>query len=228
MNSIPNLTARQGWALRNARILAFVALTVVGIVGLISCSSTPTPIPTDMSPAKYFQTVQEFFDTESYDDALRFLVDFETRHADSQDPAIKDRLLEGQYLIAQISYKRGKLTEALELYTALLHKYDGLTGKEASPPQWIKVLCTKMIATINKKLPKPTPTTSAEPAASPEVSPSPSPAASPAASPSASPAASPSAAPATAPSIPAVSPTASPSASPAANPAAAASPNPVK
>ena len=124
---------------------------------LVSCASTANlDIPADLSPAKFFQTTQELVDKEQWDAASQYLNEFKKRYQDSQDVAIQDKLLEGEYLTAQILYKRGKLAEARDAYAALLQKYDGVPEKASSPPQWIRILCTKMIDTITKKLaPKP-------------------------------------------------------------------------
>ena len=140
-------------------------IALAAVLSLVACASTSNqPIPADLSPAKFFQTTQELVDKEYFDEALRYLDEFKSRNQDSQDIAIQDKLLEGEYLSAQILYKRGKLAEAKEAYTVLLHKYDGLPEKSVSPPAWIRILCAKMIETIEKKL---APNTPAAPAASP-------------------------------------------------------------
>lgn len=129
---------------------------VIGTWGLLSCASIkPVDVPTDLSPAKFFQIVQEMVDNEQYDNALVYLGEFKTRNAGSPDVAIQDKLMEGEYLVAQIKYKQGHLAEARDLFAALLKQYDGIPEKASSPPQWIRVLSAKMIDSITKKLPTP-------------------------------------------------------------------------
>ena len=139
-------------AIFSPRTLGAFLFSLIGVVGLISCATASTaPIPTDLNPAKYFQLVQEMIDGENFPEAQRYLVEFAHRNVDSQDLAIKDKLIEAEYLLAQIDYKQGKLNEARQKYEALLQKYEGLAETETSPPQWIRVLCTKLVATISKK-----------------------------------------------------------------------------
>jgi outer membrane protein assembly factor BamD (BamD/ComL family) len=138
------------------RSLCLALLISIGIVGLVSCATAkPEDVPTDLSPAKFFQKVQELIDRENYESALVYLGEFAARNKDSQDVAIQDKLMEGEYLIAQIAYKQNRLAEARDLFKALLGKYEGVSEKASSPPQWIRVLCGKMIDIIDKKLPAP-------------------------------------------------------------------------
>jgi hypothetical protein len=146
-----NLVRRLG---RFALLLSVLTM----VFGLASCATPvkPEDVPANLSPAKFFQVVQEMIDKEDYDNAQVYLDEFAKRNAGSQEAAVTDRLLEGEYLSAQISYKKGKLAEARDQYAALLKKYDGVPEKSSSPPQWIRVLCAKMVDIISKKLPAPT------------------------------------------------------------------------
>jgi outer membrane protein assembly factor BamD (BamD/ComL family) len=138
-----------------ASCLVLPVAAIVLALGFSACATGPQEIPAELSPAKFFQITQELVDKENWDEAVHYLDEFKTRYGASEEPAVKDRLLEGEYLMAQISYKRGKLVEARDAYAALLKKYEGVPEKASSPPQWIRVLCVKMLATLAKKLPPP-------------------------------------------------------------------------
>ena len=148
------------------------------ILVLSACESTNTneAIPSDLSPAKFFLKAQEMVDSDNYDGALQYLNEFRHRFGTSTNADILDKYMEADYISAQISFKRGNLSEARAQYASLLAKYDGVAPDAASPPKWIKILCMKLIGIIDAKLngPSPAPAT-ASPTASPSPSPSPSP-----------------------------------------------------
>ena len=56
MNHVRNLS----------RNLVLTLLIAIGIAGLVSCATTKAEdVPTNLSPAKFFQIVQELIDRES-------------------------------------------------------------------------------------------------------------------------------------------------------------------
>lgn len=166
------LTANRTVWQRTPLLLAVCAVLLVS-----ACQTVPKPedVPADLSPAKFFQKVQESVDADQYDVANFYLEEFRKRFATSTDPGMLDKMMEADYLSAQITYKKGKLPEARAKYAALLAQYDGIPAEANSPPRWIKILCTKLIEIIDKKLGDKAPK-AATPSPSAITSPNPSPA----------------------------------------------------
>jgi len=168
----------QSSARKRVRILFILCASLL----MAACASLPKPedIPADLSPAKFFQKVQESVDAEQYDVALFYLDEFRKRFGTSTGAAILDKMLEADYVTAQINYKKGKLAEARTEYQAILKQYADVPNEAVSPPRWIKILCGKMIAVIDKKLadaaPKPSDSPNPAPTAGTEASTAASPA----------------------------------------------------
>lgn len=157
------------------RYRAHLLVVLCAALVITSCQTIPKAedIPANFSPAKFIQKAQESIDAEQYDAALFYLDEFRKRFGVSTGPAILDKLMEADYIAAQITYKRGKLPEARAMYEALLKQYDGVPNDAASPPRWIKILSTKLIATIDQKLAAKALAASPTPSSAPESSASP-------------------------------------------------------
>jgi len=119
------------------------------LLGLTACTTqiSLVDVPEGLSPEQLFQKAQDALNLSEYDNARTFIYAFKDRYPDEK---IKD--LEADYLLAQISYKQGKLPEALAQYQALLARYD--SDDAASYPQWPKILCIKLISKLEAKVPE--------------------------------------------------------------------------
>lgn len=124
-------------------ILPLVALTAVLVT---ACQTVPKSIPTDLTPAEYFQNAQlAVSEHENYDAALMYYNTFITRY-----PKDSSRIAEAQYEIAFLHYKKGNLPKSLELFKKLVEKYKQPNADTL--PRWPLVLSNKLIIIIDNDL----------------------------------------------------------------------------
>ena len=123
-------------------LLIFAILTVF----LFSaCETVPTNIPEDLKPIEYFQAAQTEAGKQYYNSALAYYNTFIERYPDDVQ-----RVIEAEFEIAMIYYKKGNLQRSQTLFNELLDKYTRPGGELL--PAWPRVLSEKMLITIDDKL----------------------------------------------------------------------------
>lgn len=114
-----------------------------------SCMSVPDPeeIPGDLHPRQYFQFAQNaVVDRSNYRAALVYYETFIERH-----PDLRDKVVEAEYEIAFIHYKREDYFKSEKLFKELLAKYE--TDDAIYYPYWPKILSEKILDKIGERKP---------------------------------------------------------------------------
>lgn len=149
-----------------------VSAAFAGLVLFLASCATPVTVatvPEDLSPAQLFQRAQDEINQDNWENARAYVMAFKERFPDEK---VKD--LEADYLLAQLLMKEDRPEEALAAFKTLLARFDEPDAQYY--PQWVKILCVKLIHKLEVQLAPP-----ATPApAAPAPSESPVPAATPA------------------------------------------------
>lgn len=125
-----------------ARLLSGTIVSLLLLLFLGACVSTmPETIPEGTSPSAFFQNGQEAATEERYDDAIRWYSTFIERY-----PEMAGQIVEAEYEIAFLHYKKGDTAGAVDLFEALLEKYR--SDEAAAWAQWPRVLAAKLIDQI--------------------------------------------------------------------------------
>ena len=121
-----------------------LAVLLLALIIITSCASTPKEIDETLNPAELFQLAQEASNNKDYDTALEYYDVFVKHHSDDIQ-----RLIEAEYEIAFIAYKKGEIDTAAELFTELLDRY---SGEGASVlPGWPMILSQKLLNQIENE-----------------------------------------------------------------------------
>ena len=125
------------------RVLPFVLASVFLI--LLSCNSVPKEIPEDMQPEEYFKNAQTaVVDWGNYRRALFYYNEFIKRY-----PDMKGKVLEAEYEIALIYYKKENYYESEKRFRAILDRYQ--TDDAVFFPEWPKILSEKILKQIEEE-----------------------------------------------------------------------------
>ena len=125
------------------RVLPFI-LTSVFLV-LLSCNSVPKEIPEDMQPEEFFKNAQaSVVDWGNYRRALFYYNEFIKRY-----PDMKGKVLEAEYEIALIYYKKENYYESEKRFKAILDRYQ--TDDAVFYPEWPKILSEKILKQIEEE-----------------------------------------------------------------------------
>ena len=125
------------------RVLPFI-LTSVFLV-LLSCNSVPKEIPEDMQPEEFFKNAQTaVVDWGNYRRALFYYNEFIKRY-----PDMKGKVLEAEYEIALIYYKKENYYESEKRFRAILDRYQ--TDDAVFYPEWPKILSEKILKQIEEE-----------------------------------------------------------------------------
>ena len=112
------------------------------------CQTVPKTIPTDLTPAEYFQDAQQESSAhDNYNAALLYYQTFINRY-----PKDNSRVAEAQYEIAFLHYKKGQLQLARSLFQKLVDEYKQPSADAL--PRWPLVLSNKLIIIIDNDLKK--------------------------------------------------------------------------
>ncbi|MBN2739155.1 MAG: tetratricopeptide repeat protein [Spirochaetales bacterium] len=111
---------------------------------LWSCASTVDPHSPDLEKVEYFQLSYEALDNNNYDLAISYYQAFKEKF-----PEDIDGNTWADYEIAFIYHKKGDNSKSLELFQALLAKYEEAPAD--SMPQGPKVLAQKVMEKINQE-----------------------------------------------------------------------------
>ncbi|UCF99873.1 MAG: hypothetical protein JSV89_10140 [Spirochaetaceae bacterium] len=136
----------------------FVITAVVSLLTL--CYSVPDEIEAGLTPLEYFQRAQEATDASRYALAIAYYEKFQEQYPVEQHPEELDRNIWAEYEIALLHSKMGKNKLALELFDALLAKYE--SGDFPDLPEGPRILAEKVKARIEEKLPPEEPAVSGQ------------------------------------------------------------------
>ncbi len=125
------------------RVLPFI-LSAVFLV-LISCNSVPKNIPEDMQPEEYFKNAQSaVVDWGNYKRALFYYNAFIEKY-----PDMKGKILEAEYEIALIYYKKENYYESEKRFRSILDSYE--TDDAVYYSEWPKILSEKILKQIEEE-----------------------------------------------------------------------------
>ncbi len=117
------------------------AAILLAVLIIASCTSSPAEIDETLNPAELFQLAQEASNDKDYDTALKYYEVFVKNHSDDIQ-----KLVEAEYEIAFIAYKKGELDRSKVLFEELLDRY---SGEGASVlPGWPMILSRKLLKEI--------------------------------------------------------------------------------
>ncbi|MDC7123943.1 MAG: tetratricopeptide repeat protein [Spirochaetales bacterium] len=118
-----------------------VAIILLAVV-LSSCKTTDVEIPEGMTPGEFFVEAQKASsEFNNYDKAIVYYETFISRYPD--EPLL---IVEAEYEIAFLHYKKGEDEVALQLFNELLEKYK--LPEAQIFPAWPEVLAKKIIDKI--------------------------------------------------------------------------------
>ena len=125
------------------RVLPFI-LTAVFLL-ITSCNSVPKNIPEDMQPEEYFKNAQSaVVDWGNYRSALFYYNEFIKRF-----PDMKSKIIEAEYEIAFIYYKKENYYESEKRFKSILESYK--TDDAVYYPEWPKILTEKILKQIEEE-----------------------------------------------------------------------------
>ena len=112
---------------------------------LSSCNTVPKNIPENMQPEEYFKNAQAaVVDWGNYKRALFYYNEFIKKYPDMQG-----KIIEAEYEIAYIYYKKDNYYESEKRFNSILEKYQ--SDYAALYPEWPKILSEKIIIKIEEK-----------------------------------------------------------------------------
>jgi outer membrane protein assembly factor BamD (BamD/ComL family) len=120
-------------------LLTLLALLTLG--ALASCQTTYPDIPDGFSAAEYFQQGQEAAAAERWRLALYYYESFV-----EQFPGDTQNVVAAEYEIAFLNYKMGNTDEAIQLFEALIDRYE--TEEGANLPEWPEVLSQRLLSEL--------------------------------------------------------------------------------
>lgn len=119
-------------------------IIILAVLIIASCTSAPKEIDETLNPAELFQLAQEASNTKDYDTALKYYEIFIKNYSEDTQ-----KLVEAEYEIAFIAFKRGETERAKILFEELLERY---SGEGASVlPAWPMILSRKLLKEIDKE-----------------------------------------------------------------------------
>ncbi|MCL2481800.1 MAG: tetratricopeptide repeat protein [Spirochaetaceae bacterium] len=131
---------------RNQLFVIFLIITIFLIIA--GCRGAPKEIPENLYPEEYFKNAQiAMVDWGNYKAALFYYEEFIKKFPDMQG-----KIIEAEYEIAFIHYRRKNYIEAEQMFESILDKYK--TPESAYYNEWPRVLSEKILAKIRKKMPK--------------------------------------------------------------------------
>ncbi|MCG8477934.1 MAG: tetratricopeptide repeat protein [Spirochaetales bacterium] len=126
------------------RIVA-VALAAGVAACTIACRTVPEEIPEGLSRMEMFQRAQEAVEVERWETALRYYEEFIRRFPDE-----RGAIVEAEYEIAFIAYKQEQYRESIELFEAILQKYE--EDETGLLPEWPRVLSLRLLEIIDERM----------------------------------------------------------------------------
>ena len=127
------------------RIEQLLVITIFIILMISGCRGVPKEIPDNLHPEEYFKNAQAaMVDWGNYKAALFYYEAFIKKF-----PDMRGKIIEAEYEIAFIHYRRKNYIEAEDRFVAILEKYK--TPESAYFSEWPKILSEKMLIKIRKQ-----------------------------------------------------------------------------
>ena len=124
---------------------ALLSCLIIAAAFVTGCRTVPDTIDENLSINEYFQKAQEaVVQRNDYDTALLYYTTFEERF-----PSESARIVEADYEIAFIYYKKEQYDKAEALFEDIIARYD--LPEAQSYYLWPKVLSEKILAKIKEK-----------------------------------------------------------------------------
>ena len=120
-----------------------IAIFVILIVLLLSCTTSPITVPNDLTPMELIQRGQEASDRNRYAHALQYYESLIARF-----PFDVDFICAAEYEIAFVHYKQGDYDLSRTQFNNLLDRYSG-PGGQLLPPQF-EILSHIVLARIDE------------------------------------------------------------------------------
>ena len=131
--------------MKNRKNQLSVLFLIISFLILASCKSVPKNVPDDLLPEEFFRLAQTaVVDWSNYNAALFYYNEFINRF-----PDMRGKVIEAEYEIAFIYYKRKNYDEATRRFNLILEQYQ--TPNRAYFNEWPKVLSEKILAAIEKR-----------------------------------------------------------------------------
>jgi tetratricopeptide (TPR) repeat protein len=128
----------------------FKPVTIAALASLLMvCSSVPDEIEEGLTPMEYFQRAQEASDAGRYALSMAYYEKFQEQYPEDQYPEERDRNIWAEYEIAFLYHKMGKNQIALDLFEALLERYE---SGEPDLPEGPRILAEKVKLRIEEAL----------------------------------------------------------------------------
>ena len=126
-------------------LLRIILLLAIVFLMLLGCRGIPKEIPDDLHPEEFFKLAQNaIVDWGNYRAALFYYEEFIERF-----PNMPGKIVEAEYEIAFIHYKRKNYEEAQARFNLILEKYQ--TQESIHFQEWPKILSEKILATIETR-----------------------------------------------------------------------------
>jgi len=131
---------------REQSVIIF-SLTIIFLL-ITGCRGVPKEIPENLYPEEYFKNAQSaVVDWGNYNAALFYYEEFIKNF-----PDMKGKIIEAEYEIAFIYYRKKNFPEAEKRFETILDKYT--TPESAYYNEWPRVLTEKILNKIRKQMPK--------------------------------------------------------------------------
>lgn len=125
--------------------LYVIFILIIIFLMLAGCKGVPKEIPDDLQPEEYFKNAQSaVVDWGNYNAALFYYEEFIKKFPDMQG-----KIVEAEYEIAFIYYKKKNYSESEKRFNLILDKYK--TAESAYYPDWPRILSEKILEKIESK-----------------------------------------------------------------------------
>ena len=121
-----------------------VIILIASLSLFVSCQTQPKTIPSNLTPAEYFQRAQDASENENYKLAMRYYRKFQEVY-----PNNLEKNLWAEYEIAFLYHKMGDNKTAIKLFDKLIAKYK--TKEAKNWPQAPRILAEKVKENILKR-----------------------------------------------------------------------------
>ncbi|MCL2791490.1 MAG: tetratricopeptide repeat protein [Spirochaetaceae bacterium] len=123
----------------------YIALLLIIIFIIAGCRSVPREIPDDLLPEEFFRLAQTaMVDWGNHRAALFYYEEFINRF-----PDMRGKIIEAEYEIAFIHFKRRHYDEARRRFESILAQYE--TPESIHFNEWPRVLSIRILETIDQR-----------------------------------------------------------------------------
>ncbi|MCL2705485.1 MAG: tetratricopeptide repeat protein [Spirochaetaceae bacterium] len=133
--------------IRREHSVIIFSLSIIFLI-ITGCRGVPKEIPANLQPEEYFKNAQSaVVDWGNYNAALFYYEEFIKNF-----PDMRGKIIEAEYEIAFIYYRKKNYEEAEKRFEAILEKYT--TPESSYYNEWPRVLSEKILKKIRKQTSK--------------------------------------------------------------------------